>query len=371
MQGSKSSNVTTPPHLGGGRERVPGGGREGSTLRTGLSTGSCATAASVAALWVLLGHDAPREVCFELPRDGFRSMPILRVEHGLDFALASVRKDGGDDPDATNGCTVQALVRFNPRHREVRFFGGEGVGRVTLPGLGLDIGEPAINPVPRQMMTENLRRHYAGGLDVTIIVPGGREIARHTFNAKVGVVDGISILGTTGIVHPFSHEAYIDAMEREMQVALAMQVPRVVLNSGKRSELAIHELYPMLPEQAFIHYGNFVGDGLRIAQRLGAGTVTVGVMIGKAVKLAAGYVNTHSHQVTMDRDFVTRLAREVDCSAQTIALIQDINMARQLITDLPRDEYQKLRIIIIKKCIEVCKTVYSGDLEFILLDSLL
>lgn len=342
-----------------------------TTLRTGLSTGSCATAASVAALWVLLGHDAPREVCFMLPRDGFRSMDICRVEHGADFALATVQKDGGDDPDATNGCLVQALVRFNPSHHEVRFFGGEGVGRVTLPGLGLEIGEPAINPVPRQMITQNLSRYYTGGLDVTIIVPGGREIARHTFNAKVGVVDGISILGTTGIVHPFSHEAYIDAMEREMQVALAMHVPRVVLNSGKRSELAIHKLYPTLPEQAFIHYGNFVGDGLRIAERLGAETVTVGVMIGKAVKLAAGYVNTHSHQVTMDREFVTALAREVGCQEETLQLIQHINMARQLITDLPATEYQKLRNTIIEKCIKVCKTVYSRDLEFILLDSLL
>ncbi len=342
-----------------------------TNLRTGLSTGSCATAASVAALWVLLGHDAPHEVCFELPRDGFRNMPIQRVEHGEGYALASVVKDGGDDPDATNGCTVQVEVRFNPSHREVRFFGGEGVGRVTLPGLGLDIGEPAINPVPRKMMTENLRVHYQGGLDVTVIVPDGREIARHTFNEKVGVVDGISILGTTGIVHPFSHEAYIDAMEREMQVALALNVPRVVLNSGKRSEVAIHGHYPDLPSQAFIHYGNFIGDGLRIAERLRVPHVTLGVMIGKAVKLAAGFDNTHSHQVTMDREFVTELATEVGCTQATIDLIQDINMARQLLTDIPEDEYNKLKPIIVNKCIETCKRIYSGDLEFILLDSLL
>lgn len=342
-----------------------------NTLRTGLSTGSCATAAAVAALWVLLGHDAPKTVSFELPRDGWRDMPIVRMEHAAGYALASVVKDGGDDPDATNGCVVQAMVRFNSRHKEVCIQGGEGVGRVTLPGLGIEVGEAAINPVPRQMITDNLRALYGGGLDVTISVPDGREIARRTFNAKVGVLDGISILGTTGIVHPFSHDAYVEAMEREMRVALAMQVPRVVLNSGKRSELAIHQVYPMLPEQAFIHYGNFVGDGLRIAERLGARTVTVGVMIGKAVKLAAGYVNTHSHQVTMDRDFVTTLARQVNCSDETISLIQYINMARQLITDLPQDEYSKLRTIIIKRCIEVCKTVYSGDLEFILLDSLL
>lgn len=348
-------------------------------LRTGLSTGSCATAASVAALLVLLGEQPPEEVQIELPRDGWRSMKIISCQQvgksantSLEnAAMASVRKDGGDDPDATNGCIIQALVGMNPEHNEVRFFGGEGVGRVTLPGLGLEIGEPAINPVPRQMITKNLRRYYQGGLDVTICVPGGKEIARHTFNSKVGVLDGISILGTTGIVHPFSHEAYVAAMKQEMQVALAMGVPRIVLNSGKRSELAIHELYPTLPAQAFIHYGNFVGDGLRIAEELGVRTVTVGVMIGKAVKLAAGYVNTHSHQITMDRDFVTALATHVGCSSQTLSLIQNINMARQLITDLPKDEYKKLRPIIIDKCTEVCKTVYTGDLEFFLLDSLL
>lgn len=321
----------------------------------------------------LLGHESPEEVEIELPRDGMRRLKIEGLEASCNnnWAMASVRKDGGDDPDATNGCIIQATVRMNPGHNEVRFFGGEGVGRVTLPGLGLEIGEPAINPVPRQMITRNLRRYYTGGLDVTIIVPEGREIARHTFNSKVGVVDGISILGTTGIVHPFSHDAYVAAMRQEMKVALAMGVPRIVLNSGKRSELAIHELYPMLPEQAFIHYGNFVGDGLRIAEELGVSTITVGVMIGKAVKLAAGYVNTHSHQVTMDREFVADLASEVGCSGQTKGIIQNINMARQLITDLPKDEYNKLRTIIISKCIEVCKTVYSGDLEFFLLDSLL
>ena len=354
--------VTTP---------LPREGYGGGVLRTGLSTGSCATAASVAALWTLLGHDAPRQVSFELPRDGWREMPILRMEKGVGYALASVIKDGGDDPDATNGCTVQALVRFNPRHTDIRILGGEGVGRVTLPGLGLDIGEPAINPVPRQMIRENLRLLYGGGLDVTIIVPQGREIARHTFNAKVGVMDGISILGTTGIVHPFSHEAYIDAMEREMQVALAMGVERIVLNSGKRSEVAIHAHYPDLPPQAFIHYGNFIGDGLRIAQRLHVPRVTLGVMIGKAVKLAAGFDNTHSHQVTMDREFVTGLALEVGCSAETLRLIQDINMARQLLTDLPSEQYRLLKPLIIKKCIQTCTPIYTGELEFLLLDSIL
>jgi len=344
---------------------------EKENLRTGLSTGSCATAASVAALWVLLGNDKPAQVSFELPRDGFRQMPVTQVQAGRDYAVASVVKDGGDDPDATNGCTIQAMVRFNNTHQDIRFFGGEGVGLVTLPGLGLEVGEPAINPVPRQMMRRNLRKYYQGGLDVTISVPGGEKIARRTFNAKVGVMGGISILGTTGIVHPFSHEAYVDAMEREMQVALAMGVGRIVLNSGKRSEVAIHEHYPQLPPQSFIHYGNFIGDALRTAQRLGVGRVTLGVMIGKAVKLAAGFDNTHSHQVTMDRDFVTEMARQAGCSQPALGIIQEINMARQLITDLPCADYALLKPIIIDKCLQTCKRIYTGELEFILLDSLL
>lgn len=340
-----------------------------TNLRTGLSTGSCATAASVAALWTLLGHDAPSEVSFQLPRDGWRTMPIVRVERGVGYAVASVIKDGGDDPDATHGAVICSRVEFLPTN-QIDICGGEGVGVVTLPGLGLEIGEPAINPVPRQMIRNNLSAIYPGGLRVTISVPDGREIAKHTFNEKVGVVGGISILGTTGIVHPFSHEALLLTIEREMQVAIAMGMERIVLNSGKRSELYIHEQYPSLPPQAYIHYGNFIGDALRTAERLSVPRLTLGVMIGKAVKLAAGFENTHSHQVTMDRDFVSAMAKAAGCSYRTIEIIENINLARQLLTDLPREEFLLFRPMIIEKCLETCKRVYSGDLEFILLDSL-
>ncbi|MBQ7180195.1 MAG: cobalamin biosynthesis protein CbiD [Bacteroidaceae bacterium] len=338
-------------------------------LRTGLSTGSCATAAAVAALHVLLGGDAPRSVWFTLPRDGIRSMDILRTEHGGGWAEATVRKDGGDDPDATHGALIRVRVAF-AAGTDISFRGGDGVGRVTLPGLGLDIGEPAINPVPRLMIADNLRRYYRGGLEVTVSVPEGRSIARRTFNAKVGVVGGISILGTTGIVHPFSNEAFIDCMRREMEVAMAMRLPRLVLNSGKRSELTIRARYSDLPDQAFIHYGNFIGDALRLAERLGVPRLTLGVMIGKAVKLAAGFDNTHSHQVTMDRQFVTSLAHQAGCSNRTIGLIGGINMARQLITDLPVQDFERLGEVISRLCRETAGRIYSGELEFILLTNL-
>lgn len=338
-------------------------------LRTGLSTGSCATAAAVAALRVLLGGDGMRRVWFSLPRDGVRSMEILRIEHGTGWAEATVRKDGGDDPDATHGALIQARVSF-ANHPGIRFIGGEGVGRVTLPGLGLEVGEPAINPVPRSMMTANLRRFYTGGLEVAITVPQGRSIARRTLNEKVGVAGGISILGTTGIVHPFSHEVFVDCMQREMEVAMAMGLPRLVLNSGKRSETAIRAHYPGLPDQAFVHYGNFIGDALRLAQRLGVPTLTLGVMIGKAVKLAAGFDNTHSHQVTMDRRFVVRLAEESGCSSRTIGLIQHLNMARQLLTDIPAEDSRRLGDIISRLCLRTVRRIYKGELEFILLTDL-
>ena len=343
--------------------------KEATALRTGLSTGSCATAAAVAALRVLLGGDAPRSVWFTLPRDGERSMDILRTEHGRGWAEATVRKDGGDDPDATHGALIRVRVAFAATPG-IAFRGGEGVGRVTLPGLGLEVGEPAINPVPRRMMAQNLRRLYQGGLEVTVSVPEGRNIARRTFNEKVGVVGGISILGTTGIVHPFSHEAFVECMRREMEVALAMKLPRLVLNSGKRSELAIRARYPALPDQAFIHYGNFIGDALRLAQQLGVRRLTLGVMMGKAVKLAAGFDNTHSHQVTMDRQFVSRLAQEAECSAQSIGLIANINMARQLITDLPPSDLERLSALISRRCHATASRIYGGELEFILLTNL-
>ena len=334
-------------------------------LRTGLTTGTCATAAAVAALRSLLGAEVGNNESIELPNGEEVSMPILRCEPGF----AVVQKDGGCDPDATHGCLIEVRVsKLDAADAAIRIEGGEGVGRVTLPGLGIPIGEAAINPVPQQMIRTNLRKFFAGALRVEVAVPEGREIARKTFNPRLGIVDGISIIGTSGVVRPFSNEAFVEAIRRQMQIAISLECPVVVLNSGLRSEQAVHHHFPGLHASAYIHYGNLIGDALTAAAELNIQHVALCVMIGKAVKLAAGNLNTHSHQVTMNRELLTAWLAEAGCAeAETIAA--NINMARELPERLGSDLWERLKRIIIEKCIATCRNVYPYTLDFYLLES--
>lgn len=300
-------------------------------LRSGFTTGACATAATKAALAFLLTGEKPDAVEFELPDGEWMEMPVGEIDRISDrSARCVVVKDHSDDPDVTRGARIVCDVELTDGG-EIEFARGEGVGVVTLPGVGVEPGEPAINPSPRAMMTREVRRLLpSGGVRITVSVPGGAELALRTFNPRIGIEGGISIIGTSGIVTPFSHEAFVDAIRREMEVAVAMGVERVVLNSGARSERAVKALYPGLPSQAFIHYGNAIGDAMRIAAELGVKAVTLSLMIGKAVKLAAGNLDTHSHNVTMDRGFLARMAREAGCSESAVATIGAVNMASEI-----------------------------------------
>lgn len=273
-------------------------------LRSGFTTGTCATAAAKAALLALT------EECFEektevtLP-DGERVvLPIYKVEKtDENTATASVIKDAGDDPDVTHGHQIVATVSFSDSPG-IHFLQGKGVGKVTLPGLGLTVGEPAINSTPRKMIVNELSLLYGGGLDITISVPEGEALALKTFNPKLGIIGGISIIGTSGIVKPFSSEAFVDAIRKEVEVAYAVNAERLVINSGAKSEKFVRSLYPNLPPQAFVHYGNFIGETLKIAAETGFQKVSMGIMIGKAVKLAEGHLDTHSKKVIMNKDFL-------------------------------------------------------------------
>ena len=183
-------------------------------------------------------------------------------------------------------------------HSGIRFLQGEGVGRVTLPGLGLEIGGPAINRVPRSMMEAVVRRAYPeGGVDITISIPTGRELAVKTFNPRLGILDGISIVGTSGVVKPFSSEAFIASIVRQVDVALALGADTVVINSGAKSEKYLKGAFPELPFQSFIQYGNFIGETLEKLSTLSVPKVYMGIMLGKAVKLAEGNMDTHSRKV--------------------------------------------------------------------------
>ncbi len=303
-------------------------------LKTGLTTGACATAATKAALLSLLNEEYPSEVSFSLPDGETLSVTVDCDNPGI----ASVIKESSDDPDVTKGCKITSEVCLR-NDDEIRFLQGEGVGVVTLPGLGIPVGEPAINPTPRSMMIYEIRQLTDKGVDVKISVENGRELWSHTFNNKVGVVDGISIIGTSGIVSPLSNEAFVESIGRELQVAKAIGCKEIGFASGKKGENALKDAEPNL---RVIHYGNFVGDALKKAHELGFQRVVIGIMIGKAIKLADGHLNTHSHVV------------EADLSKY------GVKMARELWDVMPPSFFDE----VVRNCEKHCRTVFpDGELK--------
>ena len=322
-------------------------------LHSGLTTGTCATAAAIAATIRLTKGEMPDEVPVLLP-DGETIM--VAVGYGEDYAYCI--KEAGDDPDVTNGIEVRAKVQTND-HFEI--VGGEGVGRFTLPGFDYPPGEAAINKSPRKMIRKNIQENVR----ITISVSDGEEIARRTFNPRLGIEGGISIIGVSGIVKPFSEEAFIDSIRKCMEVAKASGSERIVINSGGKSERFVKTLYPDLPKQAFVEYGNYIGETLKIAHELNIRKVTLGVMLGKAVKLAAGHLDTHSRKTTMDLGFIQQMLQE---SGITID-ISDITLARELWERIPSHQLQDFAQTVIRYCAEHCLPLLpNGELTLLLID---
>ena len=349
-------------------------------LRTGYTTGTCATAATKAAFIALLTGEEQQSVDVMLPSGEFISLSVHSTIFKEKSVSCSILKDAGDDPDVTNGQEIVSMAQLNTTLCDVRFLQGKGVGTVVLPGLGLEIGGPAINETPRMMMKREVfkvMRHYQDklpnrdlktGVDITLSVPNGEEIAKRTFNPKLGIIGGISIIGTSGIVKPFSSEAFIASIRREMQIAKALGCKHIIINSGAKSERFIKQQYPDLPSQAFVHYGNFIGETINHASELGFERLTMGIMIGKAVKLAEGSLDTHSKKVVMNKDFLIQIAQEAGCTRKTIDTIQSIIMARQLWGAIPESE-RKFFFWIIKYCYDVCKPLFmNGNMEVALID---
>lgn len=224
------------------------------------------------------------------------------------------------------------------------------------------------------MLTENLRllldsmplSHREGiGVGLVLSIPQGAEIARRTFNPRLGIEGGISIIGVSGIVKPFSEEAFIDSIRKCMTVAQASGSERVVINSGGKSERFVKALYPNLPQQAYVEYGNYIGETLKIAHELGIKNVTLGVMLGKAVKLAAGHLDTHSRKATMDKDFIRQMLTEANCDID----ISDITLARELWERLPSEKLQAFASTIIRHCAVHCNPLLpNGTLTILLID---
>ncbi len=316
-------------------------------LRSGYTTGACATAASEAALRALVSQRQVTEVTIRLP---FGQMVTFAI-HSCTFTeyegRASVIKDAGDDPDVTHQAEICSRVTWEGSEPGISLRRGLGVGLVTKKGLPVAPGEPAINPVPRKMITEGIGEILAEygladrGVAVEISVPKGEELAKKTFNPRLGIVGGISILGTTGIVVPYSTAAWLACVTQEIDVAVAQGIKELVLTVGTRGERLTRQLIP-LPEEAFVQIGPFFGDALRHCARVGVEKVTLASMIGKLAKFAAGHESVHSNNSSQDFVFLADVALSAGADTAIIEQITHANTAQEvseLISDMGLHEF--------------------------------
>ena len=311
---------------------LPASARKVATgLRKGWTTGTCAAAAAKAACLALRDGAPVSEVEVPLPKgDGRPRFAVERCELGPEQAVAVVVKDAGDDPDVTHGARLTATVRRRSKPG-LDLAGGEGVGVVTKPGLGLEVGEPAINPGPRAQIAAAVGEALdlgERGMRVEISVPGGQKMARRTTNPRLGIVGGISILGTTGVVRPFSTAAWRASVGQAIDVMDAQGQREVVLTTGGRTERAAMRLLPHLPEVAFIEVGDFTGYALKRARRLGFERLFFVGMAGKLSKLAAGILMTHWTRSKVDPTLLGELTRAAGGGEDLASAVAAANTAR-------------------------------------------
>lgn len=312
-----------------------------SFLRYGITTGACAAAAAKAALITLLDKPVER-VSVPTPIGLRLEVPVEECRKiGSESALACVVKDSGDDVDVTNGLKVIATVRVTDDGK-VTIKGGEGVGVVTKPGLPVPVGEPAINPVPRIMIENALREVLppGKGVEVSLNVPRGREVAEKTFNPKLGIVGGISILGTTGVVKPYSIEAYRRSLVPQIDVALARGYTCIFLVPGNIGGKFAKQIFNV-PEDAIVQTGDFVGYMLRKAVEKGVKNVVLVGHAGKLVKLAAGIFNTHHKVADARMEVIAAYAGAAGANPQLIDKILHANTAEEAIALLKEEKLAK------------------------------
>lgn len=300
-------------------------------LRRGWTTGTCATAAARAAFEALATGTFPDPVTVTLPGGERPAFALAVTEGGADFARAGVVKDAGDDPDVTHGALVVATVRPGAPGSGLVFRAGEGVGTVTRPGLPLPVGEPAINPVPRRMIVQALdeaRAAVGGPADVLveIAIPGGEALAARTLNPRLGIVGGLSVLGTTGIVVPYSCAAWIHSIHRGIDVARAMGFDHVAGATGATSEAAIRDRHG-LAEVQLIDMGDFVGGMLKYLRKHPVARVSVAGGFAKMVKLAQGMLDVHSKRGAVDLDYLAGLVAHAGGDEAVVARCRAANSA--------------------------------------------
>lgn len=311
-----------------------GDGKRKRGNRSGFTTGACSAAAARAATLALLSGETPASVCVHLPNGHDVDFPILEGAVADGAARAVIVKDAGDDPDATNGAHITAEVRRLPGQAgEIVLKGGAGVGTVTREGLGLEVGGPAINPVPRRNIRDNVRSAAGDllavdGLEVTISVSGGEEMAKKTLNSRLGILGGISILGTTGIVRPYSTAAFRASVVQAVEVAARQGQTSVVFTTGGRSEKFAMQQLPELAESCFVQMGDFVKAAFIAAIKTRMSRVYVGAMAGKLTKMSQGLTVTHAWRAEIDRDLLADCAQEVGAARDLVEAIRAAETAR-------------------------------------------
>jgi len=311
----------------------------GKRLREGFTTGSAAAAGAKAALLCLVGLGVLKEVKIALPAGGRLTIPIERVETVGEGARATVRKDGGDDPDATHKARIMSTVRLLPGGHDGEVFieGGIGVGKVTRPGLPVSVGESAINPVPRRQIKgavlEGLEEAgVESAVSVVIEVANGEKIAKKTLNPRLGILGGISILGTRGTVKPFSNKAYKDTITMSMDVAKAEGLNTVALTTGGRSERFLKELLPGFPETAFIQVADFFSFSFKEAAERGFRHILYSCFFGKLVKMAQGFPYTHARKSRIDFGRLASWSRNKGLGTEKARAVSGANTAREALS---------------------------------------
>jgi cobalt-precorrin-5B (C1)-methyltransferase len=337
-------------------------------LRSGYTTGSCAAAAARACVEQLLLRKGFAPTGLLLPSGERLLLHPVNPLMGKDWAACGIIKDAGDDPDVTDGIEIRARVMLDSRPgpgsqprpdsqpgndirindtrmnatgtndarmNDIRIMGGDGVGRITKEGLELPPGEPAINPVPRKMIRDNVQEilkeaNFSGSVMVEISVPQGRLVASRTINARLGIIDGISILGTTGLVEPVSALAWQDTIVACLKVAKASGCEGVVLSPGRSSEAAARRVLSRWPEEAFIIMGDYVGFSLDEARKLHFQQIIVSAQFAKLVKMTQGCLQTNVHHSQIDMSWLSEIAHQSGYGKETLAFITQAHTARQI-----------------------------------------
>lgn len=306
-------------------------------LRSGYTTGACSAAAVLGAARLLRDDCCPAEVWLLMPAGDRVRFVLESCRREPDAALASVIKDAGDDPDVTHG--VEIFARLSPiPEAGIIFAAGLGVGTITKPGLALPVGEPAINPGPRLMIETALRSVFpSGGFLVEIFIPEGEARAAKTMNERLGIVGGLSILGTTGIVRPLSHKAWTDTLEVALDVALASGADQMVLSTGRSSEVAARKMLPQLPDEAFVMMGDHIGYCLDACARKQVAHLVLSGQFAKLVKIACGHPQTHVRNSTLDLRQLQHWARQINLDPADISRLELAHTARDLFVSFGAD----------------------------------